>query len=26
LTIDNTGLKNAAAQNTWVTVDAFDVY
>jgi hypothetical protein len=26
LTIENTGLKNAAAQNTWVTVDAFDVY
>ena len=26
LTIVNTGLKNAAAQNTWVTVDAFDVY
>jgi len=26
LTIENTGLKNASAQNTWVTVDAFDVY
>jgi hypothetical protein len=26
LTIENTGLKSAAAQNTWVTVDAFDVY
>ena len=26
LTIENTGLKNPAAQNTWVTVDAFDVY
>jgi Big-like domain-containing protein len=26
LTIENTGLKAAAAQNTWVTVDAFDVY
>jgi len=26
LTIENTGLKDAAAQNTWVTVDAFDVY
>jgi hypothetical protein len=26
LTIENTGLKHPAAQNTWVTVDAFDVY
>ena len=26
LTIENTGLKNPAAQNTWVTMDAFDVY
>jgi hypothetical protein len=26
LTIENTGLKHPAAQNTWITVDAFDVY